>query len=1092
MSANQPNKGITAKVFVKGIVNDVIYSNLFLAFFVLSILMLNVAGVFNVPGVVDHPQFDETVNTSLVKDLMGQDYWLKFSYYLFFILDFFWAGCLLLLVWKFVYKKAASSTKKATTILFPFFTAFVVLALVFDIAENINYMWNISYSKVVSTAKIIAYTAVGIVFIISLLRFIIKEFLPTLRQFLVSSIYSLIILVIIGVLLPTAPQVNSIVVDLYLQPWNLLILLVVAPVFAIVIAHYPSYFNIEEENRQWSMGKIKRFVIGIVHFRYNKNVKQTAAGKTEGQVNFLFRVLGICFYAALFYMIAFASEVNFNWYLKSSLLAVSLLVCSVFILYVLKERKDDWYEKNYKYLYDLLPSFYDGDYTTEVVKESTRIIEKRTHHTEQDDAKSSDRVVWKESLADINKPIHVYLWLLVATIVCHIVLFGVILSCLDCAYSEGTVILSLICVFLQTITFVCYRSFRSLFRFSFFNASKPPIIESFLKPPYGEELEKLNEKELNAIMKDQRNKIDTFFDSENHPKASGLCKVASRLGFGSLSNNVTFLQLNAVFGVVNAVFFLILNFNSDAAVFFNAILIILSAMFLYYGILVVITKNYIYYKYSKEKNRNKNHLKFEYFVLCSALLLVIAYGLGRAYPNELFTLRPIVRHTDDELSLKAFNKLDTLETRYYIGSYGGGMKSNAWTMVILNELNKRDPNFFKKTAGISGVSGGTMGMANMVAIMKANKNKNTWSGIIEKVATENILSLDLTHMLGRDIFNYLFVPCVDLSGWDRSSKAMERYARLTNNEDQINSNTSFRTYWKKLYDDSSHSFPILIANTTNVRGNQGMAVSVRVEDSVAQSLLYHGADNILEIEQKGGIDNKKHPGTTKKTLRYYDAMSTSNRFPILSPAAKIETKGHYNDGGIYENSGLLSVYKLFKAINHRDTIANLKNLRQRNVFVSIVNDKNAYIKHVLDVFKCEAIKINTDSEINAILSSISATEMMPIYIKEKLKRLAKNNDSIDFKTIYLPHRFTVADVKDIMGEELFCNSKANVDSLLHSIVIENNKDIKSLIESNCTQKSTPIIEPPMSRVMAKPAYKFMLQMLKHPITEDAINKIINK
>ena len=250
---------------------------------------------------------------------------------------------------------------------------------------------------------------------------------------------------------------------------------------------------------------------------------------------------------------------------------------------------------------------------------------------------------------------------------------------------------------------------------------------------------------------------------------------------------------------------------------------------------------------------------------------------------------------------------------------------------------------------------------------------------------------------------------------------MERYAGITNSLDAITSKIAYRAYWKEMYNSMSGSFPILIANATNVKGNQAMAVSVKVLDPVADELLYQGADNILEIEN---TDKRK------QTLTYYDAMSTSNRFPLISPAAKIETKGHFNDGGIYENSGLLSAYKLFEAVSHLEKKDSTFQSNQKNVFISIVNSKDAYIKKVIKELECKPNKINENTEINAIISSIADTEMMPIYIKKKLVRLTTHpTKKIGFETIYLPHTFTVEDIKRLLGKELNCKSQEL--SLIH-------------------------------------------------------------
>ncbi len=1071
--------------FKQRITDNVFYSTQFWLFFLLSIAMLIVGGIFYVPGIVDHPQFGPGTERSLVITLMDDNFWLKFSYYAFFVLDFFWAFLLLLLAWKYFKKKTDHNNTKSRQV-FVLFTVLICLAYLFDAAENLWYLFTISYQKHLVNAKLIAYGLAALVFVLRFIRYAIKELYPVAKEFVLSAVYSLLILLVIGVLLPTAPQVNSIIVDLYLDWWNFVILLLLfAPIFAVVIAHYPTYFNIQEDHREWYMAKLRVAFLGVVYFRYNQDYKDTRAGKTEGNVNLLLRILGICFYVALFYMVAYPSQINFNWLLQTSKLAIALLICSILLQYYLKELKDDWYDNTYAYLRHHLPNFYDGDYSPETQKQLTSTSAEQLIGRKMSAEEEVEDTMRKEAVRLINSPIRAYLAVLLVTVVLHIAFFALLWWCSECRYSEITVVLSLLCIIAQTVSFVYYRAFRSIFRFSFFNPKYKSITNSFIKLPDQKDNGANHEEERKKAIAAQKKKVMEFFSKHDFTENRWSFKLLSKLRFGALSNNITFLQANAIIGVVNGVFFLVINIWNDLSIAFNAVLIILSALFLYYGVLVVLTKNYIYYRYSKEQHAKQNSQKFVYFTLGMLTVLLVAYGFTREFDNNLFTLSPVDRESENELSLEKYvNDLSKTQTRYYIGCYGGGMKSNAWTMTVLKELYQKDKELFQKAVCISGVSGGTMGLTNMSAIINQNQSDASWANLIAEVSTENILSLDLTHALGRDLFNYLFIPAVNLSGYDRSSAAMDRYAWITKNESEVKGRTPYREYWRGLYDTLGH-YPVLIANTTNVKGNQGMSVSVRVDSAMARSLLYHKADNILEI-----LPNPRNTNE-RKTLSYYDASSTSNRFPLISPAAKIETKGHYNDGGIYENSGLLSAYKLFRAVNYLERTDCLDDLQQRNVFVSIVNDKDQYIRHKLRKGLCSPTEINYHTELGSIVSSVASTEMMPIFIKEELRKLSEKYENVEFETIYLPHRFTVADVKAIVGKELTClGSKKATNAFLFDLVDKNNKDIEAKIAQECKYGEKPIVEPPMSRVMAEPAYDFMRAMLQHTTTKNSITAIV--
>ena len=135
-------------------------------------------------------------------------------------------------------------------------------------------------------------------------------------------------------------------------------------------------------------------------------------------------------------------------------------------------------------------------------------------------------------------------------------------------------------------------------------------------------------------------------------------------------------------------------------------------------------------------------------------------------------------------------------------------------------------------------------------------------------------------------------------------------------------------------------------------------------------------------------------------------------------------------------------------------------------------------------------EVNYFTELGAIANSVSSTEMTPMAIKSQLQRLSNTNDCIAYKPIYLPHRFTVADVKAIFGKKLRLQSGKSVDSVIYEITKANNDTIKSVYIAN--GGNLPIVEPPMSRVMAAPAYNFMQIMLEHPVTDATINKIVKE
>ncbi len=1111
------------------LLSKVVYSKQFAAFFLLAIGMIITQSLFHIDGVVNGPQFGAEVNPDLVRELVdgnNGNMYLKMGYYGFFILDFIWAFFLLLIAWKFFYKQRSMNPERFPSWLFYLFTVLCIGAYLSDMLENSHYLINKAYYHPFYLSKIIAYSGVFLIFGYTFLRTVVKKTLGTLWRFLRSSVYSILILLVLGFFLPRASQVNSIVVELYLEPINLLLLLLLAPTFAIALTHYPSYFNIDEDKRDWFISKLKLFgLFGVVHYRFKEEFRSERTSQREGTYNILLRMLGVCFYSALFFMIGYASEVNFNWLMQTEHLAVILFAIGAVLLYQVSSRKDQWYDYTYDYLLEKLPNFADNDYTPDENRLAYLPSKRNEDEQEASYMEEPNDQKWQQKLKLIHQPVKRYFLILLIAIIAHIVLFGLLWSIPEEAanyrYNEALVILSLVCVFLQTLTFAYFRAVRSLLRFTCYSPHMPGSALAFVRKTDALELQRFDASEKQRLIEGDERQVHSFFAQHPCRMSGGLFNLFTYLGFGRLSSNTGYLWFNSLVGVGIFGLLVYLNINTQGAITriqeylpgaevlvvdnsfkaigINTVLIILLYLFNYYGLLVALTKNYIYYRYA----RSKKSIRFVNALAGTAAVLLVLNIITRSIGNDIFSLRPIEAIEAEQLSLEEYKAslVETDQTRFYIGAYGGGMKANAWTLTVLNQLQQEDNRFLGHTVGISGVSGGTMGLMNLSAIASSHFNApNDWEYYIHEVATENILSMDINQMLGRDTFYYLFNPLK----WEvsnRSEKAMERYAILTENGPAFYQRKGYREFWKSLYDREvalENNYPILIANTTNVAGNQGMAVSVKVEDPEARKILYRGADDILEIRD---FRMNPQPSRPSLTLSYYDAASTSNRFPLLSPAALIETKGNFNDGGIFENSGLLSVYKLFEAIQHKEKVKELDSLKQKNVFINVVNDKNLYIRFVIDrLLQCEAKEVNSYSELSSLLSSVAATEMLPTYIKSELSRLDAKHDRIGFYTLYLPHNFSVAEVKALYGKTLYCQNSGDpipqdeIDAQLLQISMANNKEIRRIIEKYDDRYwgDVPVIEPAVSRLMSERAYEYMIHMLEHPIVEGTIEEIMDE
>ncbi|AXG71831.1 patatin-like phospholipase [Kordia sp. SMS9] len=1007
-------------------------------FIILTLLMIVCGKMFHIYDWIAHPQFTEEgvksswffKHTSLYQEII---------FIAFFIFDFVWAFLLFYITGKYIHKKATEHNVK---IIFKIFLVLASLAYTFDCTENFYYLWNKEYPKTIVSIKIGFYSVTFLLVLLTWIRFSLRDRLVLLKEFMYSSWISLLFLFIIGLTLPKAPQLNSIIVDLYYHPfWFVFVLLLgFAPIYCIVLSHYPNYFLLSKSNRKfqdkdWKMYRIFS-IFGIVWYKNKAGNSTPESVAYESELSFLRRVIGVFFYAAIFYMIAYTADTNFGFGVELSGFVPLLLVSLIVWLYVLKKQKDKW-------------RLYYANGLREA-NESAR-----------------DLYFAGEEGKKLNNPIRTYVIFVIVTILAHFALF-ILLFWFTYPFNYTTVILSLLCISLQAITYTYYRTFRTLFKYAFFDADNEAVINSF--PLMNDE----NDPRTRA---EKKQAIISMFEGNNYFGQTPFFKKLATLriknfSLGAVSNSIIFLKVISYFGAANLLFFLAINFVPQVALHINGIIIIVSAFFLLYGIIVIILKHFMYYNLSEDdfaKTQKSNFRFTVYGVLLAMILLNYLSRHNESTANNLFELAKIEETiTPETINLEKYIQ-NLPNKRYYIGCYGGGMKANAWTMTVLNALDK-DGTLYDKTVCLSGASGGTIGLINYSAIKHQNDDAQFRDSIIRKIGTENILSMDLAHLLGRDWFTHMFLP-INLIGKDRSTAAMYTYAKYVNHEltQKEFDSTSYRQFWYNMY-KRKERFPILISNTTNIKGRQGMAVSIPVKNNHAKAALYLGANDILELGNN-------------QTLSFYNAASTTNRFPLISPAATIEGEGQYNDGGIYENSGLLSAYKLYEAINELD--ANAKN--KETVFINIINDKSAYVKSVMDAVMedCNGGVINKSNEFSAILNSVAATEMFPGYIKDKLNFLAAKHDNFTFENIYLPHKFDLDDVRAIYGQKI--KDTACVVEIA-KIIQENNDDIWDLMKGGSKETFT-IIEPEMSRVMAIPAFNFMQYMLKHERVEKVLNML---
>ena len=201
-----------------------------------------------------------------------------------------------------------------------------------------------------------------------------------------------------------------------------------------------------------------------------------------------------------------------------------------------------------------------------------------------------------------------------------------------------------------------------------------------------------------------------------------------------------------------------------------------------------------------------------------------------------------------------------------ITSDGGGLRSAYWTALVLGALQDDLPKFSDQVYAASGVSGGSVGIAEFASLLHEEKARSSLS--IE------FLSVSLARLLTRDPLDSVF--CFGW-GWRSLCSGTDR---------QASAEWLFEATNKRLEEAVSAPLPFAIAlNATNADTGERLVMS---------NVEMGGAEDVLK---------RMRPG---ETLRLSTAMLLSARFPIISPVGELTLDGasvRILDGGYFDNSG---------------------------------------------------------------------------------------------------------------------------------------------------------------------------------------------
>src|SRR5690606_31843670 len=333
---------------------------------------------------------------------------------------------------------------------------------------------------------------------------------------------------------------------------------------------------------------------------------------------------------------------------------------------------------------------------------------------------------------------------------------------------------------------------------------------------------------------------------------------------------------------------------------------------------------------------------------------------------------------------------------------------------------------------------------------------------IRRIGNSNVLSSEIAYLLGRDWIRE-YIPYFDYDGTDRSYKSMENHAFHTGMGGHYNQ-IGYSDYWRKIFANKHGRFPALIMNTTSITGKQGVASTVKFPENT-----FPAADLITEFTGKDST----------KTLTYYGAVSTTNRFPLFSPTAKIPDKGNYLDVGDVENSGMLSDLYIYDAIAGDSTKLYFKKINP--VFINIINSEDYYIAEKIKEWEFEKRDLSEAGEFAAILGTVASIDKLPRYVFEKIRARG-----FAVEPVMMPHKITYSKVKNVLN--------ADVDDpirLMDLIEVHNNEIDSVLMRYEFYDyESWGVVQPPLARVLSEPAVRYQEAMVKHhPAIKNTLQRI---
>jgi hypothetical protein len=454
-----------------------------------------------------------------------------------------------------------------------------------------------------------------------------------------------------------------------------------------------------------------------------------------------------------------------------------------------------------------------------------------------------------------------------------------------------------------------------------------------------------------------------------------------------------------------------------------------------------------------------------------ALVLALAY-YGNSYHEVSYRAE---MKEDGKVSLVDYTTtfLDRLEAKpgdrepiLLVAADGGGLKACYWTMLQLYHLDSMglfDDNVYL----LSGASGGNMGLSMYTYLKGQQKPLPEIRTAIEEIGNTNFLSGDFTGLVAR--FPVNFVP--NLPGWgardleDRAEAMARAYFNIVGGKTGPYSYEEIREKpYAHLWQEINYALPLFISNTT--RAEDGMRGIIH---PLSNTDL---APGMVDLTARGN-----------EAISFPDAAFLANRFPIMSPAGRIEGRGHFVDAGNSDNSGISTIMHVLNYLkaNAADPSQPGDSVYQRFfddhpiIMIGVRNDINRLVrdqflsqKDALNrSFYRSELSANSNAAINSGVAGVPNS--WDDYLRSDVPKKLGLVD--EYHVIDLPFRLNETDVHLALGGEL------NDRKISQKIA-----DINGRVDAalGCKEgEGCFAVAPPLGRLMARPSVEYMRLMVRY-------------